>query len=103
MIATIDKIIATLIRHGPIMSANNQIVSVASAIALVAKEPTRTFGSPVTSRHGRWVRAIPDNSRSRRNPEGAKCKFETSRAVPVLGRLGRSGWLTPRQEWLEIP
>ncbi|MFS3702052.1 hypothetical protein ACK6W7_23140, partial [Escherichia coli] len=64
--------VAALIRQGPIVSANNQIVLVASAIAPVAKAPTSTFDSPATSRHGRFARTIPDNSRNRRSPDGAK-------------------------------
>ena len=78
IIATIDRTVAALIRHGPIVSANNQIVLVASAIAPVANAPTRTFDSPVTSRHGRFARTIPDSSRSRRSPEGAKYRMPSS-------------------------
>lgn len=75
IIATIDRTVAALIRHGPIVSANNQIVLVASAIAPVAKAPTSTFDSPVTSRHGRLARTIPDSSRSLRSPDGAKYRI----------------------------
>ncbi|BCN52027.1 hypothetical protein RE9425_04170 [Prescottella equi] len=79
------------------MSANNQIVLVASAIAPVAKAPTRTFDSPVTSRHGRFARTIPDSNRSRRSPDGAKYRIpptDRSRREPPRGAGGHELGLT---------